>query len=50
MQRRARDPVTGKAVPASMTYGQWYQENVKGYPEAELNEKMIRKRWIPFRK
>lgn len=43
MKRRARDPVTGKTntVPANMTYEEWYGKNVKGKPEAELNEKMI---------
>lgn len=46
MTRRARDPVTGKTntVPADMTYGQWYDKNVKGNPEAEANEKMIQNR------
>ena len=46
MQRRARNPVTGKneTVPANMTYEQWYTKNVKGRPEAEANEKMIRNR------
>ena len=46
MNRRARDPVTGKtnAVPANMTYEEWYEKNVKGKPEAELNEKMIKNR------
>lgn len=46
MQRRARDPVTGKTntVPANMTYEQWYAKNVRGRPEAEANEKMIRNR------
>lgn len=46
MKRRARDPVTGKnkTVPANMTYEQWYSQNVKGRPDAELNEKMIRNR------
>lgn len=46
MQRRARNPVTGKneTVPANMTYEQWYVKNVKGHPEAELNEKMMRNR------
>ena len=48
MRRRARDPVTGRTntVPANMTYGQWYKKNVKGHPDAELNEKMIRNRQI----
>lgn len=46
MQRRARDPVTGKTymVPADMTYEQWYENYVKGRPEAERNEKMIKNR------
>lgn len=46
MQRRARNPVTGKneTVPANMTYEQWYTKNVKGRPEPEANEKMIRNR------
>lgn len=46
MKRRAKDPVTGKTktVPANMTYEKWYQQNVKGRPEAELNEKMIQNR------
>lgn len=46
MTRRARDPVTGKTntVPADMTYGQWYDKNVKGNSEAEANEKMIQNR------
>lgn len=46
MKRRARDPVTGKlnTVPANMTYEEWYQKNVKGKPEAELNEKMTQNR------
>ena len=46
MRRRARNPVTGKTntVPANMTYEQWYKKNVKGRPEAEANEKMLRNR------
>ena len=46
MKRRARDPVSGKTntVPANMTYEEWYGKNVKGKPEAEFNEKMIRNR------
>ena len=46
MQRRARDPVTGKTntVPANMTYEQWYDKNVKGNSGAEANEKMIQNR------
>ena len=46
MKRRARGPVSGKTntVPANMTYEEWYGKNVKGKPEAEFNEKMIRNR------
>lgn len=41
MQRRARDPVTGKTylVPANMNYGDWYDEYVKGNAKAENAEK-----------
>lgn len=46
MQRRARDPVTGKTkmIPANTTYEEWYQQNVKGRSEAEVSEKMIQNR------
>ena len=46
MERRTRDPITGKnkTVPANMTYEKWYEKNVKGRPEAEANEKMIQNR------
>lgn len=46
MQRRARDPVTGRTnkVPADMTYKQWYEENVAGRPEAEQKEAMMKNR------
>lgn len=46
MKRRARDPATGKVktIPGNMTYQQWYDENVKGNPKAELSEKMIKYR------
>ncbi len=46
MKRRARDPVTGrtKTIPGNMTYQQWYDENVKGKPEAEAKEKAIKNR------
>lgn len=42
MKRKARDPVTGRTynIPANMTYEQWYNQNVKGKPEAELKEYM----------
>ena len=44
MARRARNPETGRTetVPANMTYKQWYDQKVKGHPEAELNEKKIK--------
>lgn len=46
MERRARDPVTGKTekVPANMTYDEWYKKNVIEKPEAVLEEKKIRNR------
>lgn len=46
MKRKARNPVTGKAmeVPADMTYQKWYEKYVQGRPEAELNEKKIKNR------
>lgn len=46
MQRRARDPVTGRTntVPADMTYKQWHEENVAGRPEAEQKEAMMKNR------
>ena len=46
MKRRARDPVTGKPnmVHGNMTYKEWYKENVKGKPEAQKKEKMVRNR------
>lgn len=46
MQRKARNPVTGKneTVPASMTYEQWYNKNVKGRLEAEQKETMLKNR------
>lgn len=44
MERRARDPITGKnkTVPANMTYQQWHEKYVNGKPEAELEEKKIK--------
>lgn len=44
LKRRARNPKTGKTetVPANMTYEQWYEKYVKGDPEAELNEIIIK--------
>lgn len=44
MARRARNPETGRTetVPANMTYKQWYDQKVKGHPDAELNEKKIK--------
>ena len=46
MKRRTRDPATGEVleVPGNMTYQEWYQKYVKGNPEAELQEKMIKNR------
>ena len=46
MQRRARNPVTGRTetIPASMTYEQWYDKNVKGNKEAEAKEKQMKQR------
>ena len=46
MERRARDPVTGKTymVPASMTYPEWYQKYVVGNNEAELEEHKVKRR------
>lgn len=40
MQRRARNPATGRAetVPANMTYEQWHNKYVKGNKEAEEKE------------
>lgn len=46
MQRRARDPVSGKTItiPANTTYEQWYGQYVKNNPKAALNEKMVQNR------
>lgn len=46
LQRRARDPITGKnvKVPADTTYQKWYNMNVKGKPEAEFAEKVEKNR------
>jgi SPP1 gp7 family putative phage head morphogenesis protein len=46
IQRRARDPVTGKTylVPADMTYDQWYEEyvvNKYGRDQAEVMKKKV---------
>jgi SPP1 gp7 family putative phage head morphogenesis protein len=45
-QRSATDPSNGKAilVPEAMTYEEWYDQYVKGKPEAELAEKQIKNR------
>lgn len=47
MTRDALDPVTGKRkkVPQTMKYAEWYEEYVKGKPEAELEEKKIKNRF-----
>lgn len=44
MTRPARDPVTGEIIqiPATMTYPEWYKENVEGNDQAKLNETMIK--------
>lgn len=45
LQRRARDPVTGKTymVPANMTYKEWYQKYIAGNKKAELEEQKIKR-------
>lgn len=44
LQRRARNPVTGKneLVPADQNYEKWYQKNVANNPKAQATEKMIK--------
>lgn len=46
LQRRARDPVTGKniLVPANMSYEQWYDKYVRGNEEALSKEKQGKNR------
>lgn len=46
MKRRAYNPETRRTelVPASMTYGEWYDKYVKGRTVAEVQEKMIKNR------
>lgn len=46
MERRARDPVTGKniKVPANMTYNEWYKKHVANNPAAQIEEKKVRNR------
>lgn len=43
MERRARDPITGKniKVPANMTYNEWYKKHVANNPAAQVEEKKI---------
>ena len=43
MERRARDPVTGKniKVHANMTYNEWYKKHVANNPAAQTEEKVI---------
>lgn len=45
LKRRARNPVTGETylVPSNMTYTEWYNKYVKGNPQAEANERAIKK-------
>lgn len=57
MQRRARDPATGKnvIVPADMTYQEWYEKHVTNRPEGKLAEKKFsngksdRKQWEKYK-
>jgi len=44
IERRARDPVTGKlyTVPADMKYLDWYDKFVEGNPEAMAAEKAVK--------
>ncbi len=44
MQRRARNPITGKneIVPAGMTYNEWYAKYVEGNKEAIVNAQAIK--------
>ncbi len=44
LERRARDPITGKSmlVPMTMTYQEWYDKYVKGNPDAEYKEKKVK--------
>lgn len=46
LERRARDPVTGKnkTVPADINYSDWYKENVSNSPKARIEEKKSRNR------
>ena len=41
MKRSAYNPETGRTemIPATITYEQWYEKNVKGNPKAEAQEK-----------
>lgn len=45
MKRSAIDPTTGKKilVPRSMTYKEWYKKFVEGKPQAETEEKKVKK-------
>lgn len=44
MQRRARNPVTGKneLLPAGMTYEEWYKKYVEGNKEAVVNAQVLK--------
>lgn len=46
LQRRARDPVTGKnrLIPANMSYEEWYEKYVKGHEAAERRKTMVKNR------
>lgn len=44
MTRAAYNPETGRTerVPANMTYKEWYEKYVKGNPDAEVQEKVVK--------
>lgn len=46
LKRRAFNPETGRSelVPATMTYGEWYDKYVKGRPRVEAEEKKLKNR------
>ena len=47
LQRRARDPVTGKTylIPANMNYNEWYDKYVKSDPQAALSVKKFKNKY-----
>lgn len=48
LERRARDPVTGKTyrVPADMTYAEWKEKYINQNPEARLALKKFENRYV----